>query len=213
MTIYQQKEYFSQNRPDILRLVPKESKVILECGCGFGNLAREVKKRQKCEIYGVELNEIANEQAKEVYDKLVIGDLENVNLSFSGKKFDCIIYADILEHLINPWKILSEHVQFLEYNGTVIISIPNVRNLQLLSKLIFKGEWNYASHGLLDSTHLRFFTLKSIIKMLNEAGLEIEVIVRNYDEYSFLYKLFSVLPTIVIPELKVCQWLIVAKKK
>jgi 2-polyprenyl-3-methyl-5-hydroxy-6-metoxy-1,4-benzoquinol methylase len=205
-------DYYSQPRFDVLNLVPREARSILECGCGFGNLAREVKKRQKCKIYGIELNADAKDKSDSLFDKLVIGDLEKINLSVYNTKFDCIIYADILEHLIDPWKLLAEHVQYLEHQGTVIVSIPNIRNLQLLKNLVFKGEWNYTSHGLLDITHLRFFTLKSVVKMLRDAGLEIEIISKNCDTYSFLHKLILLLPTMIMPELKVCQWLIVAKK-
>jgi 2-polyprenyl-3-methyl-5-hydroxy-6-metoxy-1,4-benzoquinol methylase len=205
-------DYYSQPRLDVLNLVPREARSILECGCGFGNLAREIKKRQKCKIYGIELNADAKEKAENIFDKLVIGDLEKIDLFIYNDKFDCIIYADILEHLIDPWKLLAEHVQYLENQGTVIVSIPNIRNLQLLKKLVFKGEWNYTTHGLLDMTHLRFFTLKSAVKMLHDVGLEIEIISKNCDTYSFLHKLILLLPTLIMPELKVCQWLIVAKK-
>lgn len=205
-------DYYSQPRLDVLNLVPREARSILECGCGFGNLAREIKKRQKCKIYGIELNADAKEKAENIFDKLVIGDLEKIDLFIYNDKFDCIIYADILEHLIDPWKLLAEHVQYLENQGTVIVSIPNIRNLQLLKKLVFKGEWNYTTHGLLDMTHLRFFTLKSAVKMLHDVGLKIEIISKNCDTYSFLHKLILLLPTLIMPELKVCQWLIVAKK-
>jgi 2-polyprenyl-3-methyl-5-hydroxy-6-metoxy-1,4-benzoquinol methylase len=105
--------------------------------------------------------------------------VEKVELPFERGHFDCILYGDVLEHLINPWQVLKEHRSFLRNGGAIICSIPNIRHYRVIRRLVFRGKWEYTDSGILDRTHLRFFTLGSIQKMLEEAGFEIKGMVKR----------------------------------
>ena len=126
------KEYFEIQRLDVLELIPKESQKILECGCAFGWLGTELKKRQQTVVVGIELNPEAEQYLNFSYDKYYIGDIENIDLSEYNNYFDCIIYADILEHLVDPWKLVKQHSYMLKKGGVIIVSIPNVRNITII---------------------------------------------------------------------------------
>jgi len=206
------KEYFEIQRLDVLELIPKESQKILECGCAFGWLGTELKKRQQTVVVGIELNPEAEQYLNFSYDKYYIGDIENIDLSEYNNYFDCIIYADILEHLVDPWKLVKQHSYMLKKGGVIIVSIPNVRNIILFKELFIYGRWKYQDSGLFDKTHLRFFTIKDSIELLKDANLRIDLIKSNPDKYSFLFSTFAFIPNLINPELKVCQWLIRAVK-
>ena len=148
---------------------------------------------------------------------MIVGDVENINLAdfFQPDYFDCIIFADILEHLKNPWEILRSSVNFLNDGGVVIASIPNVRHYSTIINLLFKGYWPYRERGIHDRTHLRFFTLKNIRELFQYANLSIERIERNYriiekpHQLNRFSKCFALYPC---KELFTFQYLIVAKK-
>lgn len=205
-------EYYSLARKEVFHLIKGQPKAILECGCAFGELGKHIKKSWDCTITGLELNPKAGEYLEKVYDKFYITDLEAFDVAALNAQFDCIIYADILEHLRDPKKILKKHLESLQKGGQVIISIPNIRNLKIIADLLVKGEWTYGDSGILDSTHYKFFTLKTLKQMLQECGLEVEIVSNNKDEFTGLKKMVSLIPYLIVPELKVCQWLIRARK-
>lgn len=95
-------------------------------------------------------------------------------MSFDFKKyFDYIICADILEHLSDPWVILNKIHKWLKDDGKIIVTLPNIRNYRILKDLVFLGKWEYKESGILDKTHLRFFTKSSFSKALSRADFEI----------------------------------------
>lgn len=100
---------------------------------------------------------------KEKIDKVIVGNIERINLTdyFTPNYFYCIIFADVLEHLKNPWTVLKGTTNFLTDSGFVIISFPNVRHYTTIINLV-KGYWPYRERGIHDKTHLRFFTFKNI---------------------------------------------------
>lgn len=208
-------------RNDIIELIKDFStpKKVLDVGCSIGTLGREIKKIFKnCEVSGIELfPEMAN-LAKNLIDKVVIGDVETLKLQthFEPNYFDIIIFADILEHLKNPWKLLKEYNQFLRNDGIVIASIPNVRHYSTIFSLVFLNYWPYRTRGINDFTHLRFFTIRNIKILFEEAGFKIIKIKRKYRiiEAPSIFNIFSRL--FVIPgfeDFLTFQFLIVAKKK
>ena len=106
-------------------------------------------------------------------------NVENESNFFPGEKFNLILVLDVLEHLVDPWKFLKMIKSRLSDRGTLIISVPNIRHYSVIKDLIFFGRWEYEESGILDSTHLRFFTKKSLLKMFNNEQLKNEVIL-NY---------------------------------
>lgn len=94
---------------------------------------------------------------------------------FDKATFDYIVCADVLEHLIDPWIVLSDLVSFLKPGGRIMVSLPNVRHWSIWLPLILRGHWEYRESGIMDRTHLRFFTRFSAIELLNNAGGDVAI--------------------------------------
>ncbi|MDD5136469.1 MAG: class I SAM-dependent methyltransferase, partial [Candidatus Omnitrophica bacterium] len=124
------------------------------------------------EIAGIELDADAAQEAGKHLDKVITGDVETTELPFSQGYFDCIVYGDILEHLVDPWALLEKHKKYLKPKGYIVASIPNIAHYKTV-KMLRRYEWNYEDAGILDRSHLRFFTIKSIRKMFADAGFDI----------------------------------------
>jgi O-antigen biosynthesis protein len=170
--------YYLRARDDLIRLVPLSAKRILEIGCASGMTGKALQERSLDELVGVELIEEVAENAKPYYTRVFAGDIEQLELPFEAGHFDCIIYGDVLEHLVDPWALLKKHRLLLNDGGAIVLSIPNIRHYRIAKRLILHGAWEYTGDGILDKTHLRFFTLKSIRSMLEEAGFEIVTTVK-----------------------------------
>jgi SAM-dependent methyltransferase len=173
------KTCYVAERREIWHLIPEAAQRILDVGCAHGYLGRAIKAARPCEIVGVELNEKSAQEAALHLDKVHCENVETFKLPYPQGYFDCIIMADLLEHLVNPWKVLTEYSAYLAEDGVLIASLPNVRHYRVVGQLIL-GRWDYKESGILDSTHLRFFTLKSILDLLDLAGLEPLTIERIY---------------------------------
>lgn len=169
-------EYYLADREDVTDLVDSGIERVLDIGCACGITGESLKRKGIKEVVGVEFDKNACQQASRRLDSVFYGDVQKINLPFRAGYFDCIIYADVLEHLVDPWSLLARQNRLLKEGGTVIASIPNIRHYRVIKKLL-KGEWDYEEKGVLDSTHLRFFTLKSIKKMFYNAGYDIERLV------------------------------------
>lgn len=210
---------YTSPREDIVRLVPKGVKRVLDIGCSTGALGERLKKLYPdIFVVGVEIDEEMAFVAKKRLDMVICGDVELLDLSkyFPYKYFDCIIFADVLEHLKNPWCVLKTVVQFLNDNGIVIASIPNVRHYYVIVNLLFRGYWPYNERSVCDKTHLRFFTLKNIKEMFNSCSLEIIRLERKYriiEKPHPLNKISKYFALPLIKEFLVYQYLIVAKRK
>jgi 2-polyprenyl-3-methyl-5-hydroxy-6-metoxy-1,4-benzoquinol methylase len=205
-------QYYSSKRTDVASLIPQNSRRVLDVGCGFGSLGRMLRARVECEVYGIEVNPAANQHLQGVYAQFWIGNVERMVLPVEPEYFDCVVFADVLEHLTDPWATLARYSTYVRRGGYVVASIPNVRNLGLLYNLVVKGRWRYEQSGLLDRTHLRFFTRNEIVDLFAQSGLEIEEIRANKDRYSLWKRLATAIPTALIPDLAVCQFLVRARR-
>lgn len=169
-------------RPDIQALVPADSQMVLDVGCSTGALGEAIKRNTGASVLGIELSETMAMEARLRLDQVIVGDASSI--IFEGKlvghQFDVIVFADILEHLADPWGVLNAAVKYLAPGGVVIASIPNVRHIDTIWHLVFKGYWPYRSRGIHDQTHLRFFTIQNIREMFNQAGLSIDLVDTNY---------------------------------
>ncbi len=170
-------KYFSSARWDVFNLVEGEGNRILELGCGLGQTGALLKKHGKAvEVIGIELNPEVARSAQANIDHVICGDVERIELHFPENSFDYVVAGDILEHLIDPWAVLHRIRPFIKLGGYIVTSIPNIRNWRILVDLMLRDDWKYCEEGLLDRTHLRFFTRSTIVRMLREAGYEIDLI-------------------------------------
>jgi len=169
--------YYNNPREDIVKLVPDNARRILDVGCAAGLMAQALKSRSghAIEIIGIELVPEIAQKAKEHLDKVFIGNVEMMEMPFDKGYFDCIIYGDVLEHLINPWDLLVKHREFLKDGGCVIASIPNIAHYRVI-KMLKRREWNYQDAGIMDATHLRFFAINNIKEMFKKSGFDIKKI-------------------------------------
>jgi len=153
----------------MLRLVGSNKRV-LDVGCASGYLARCLRE-QGCRVSGVEVDPEAAAEAAPVLDEVVVGDLEQLDLpaEFAGKTFDVIVFGDVLEHLRDPLPVLRSVRDLLSPGGAVVISVPNIAHADVRLALL-QGKFSYRPVGLLDTTHVRFFTRDSLRAFLRDAG-------------------------------------------
>lgn len=159
-------------------MVPREASRILDIGCGEGALGRALIERGASEVVGIEADPATAEAARKSLSRVFRGDVETLELPFTDGYFDCIVLADVLEHLRDPLALLKKAKRHLADSGTVVASIPNVRFLGVLDGLA-EGRWEYRDFGILDRTHLRFFTRKEMEILFRDAGFELEGISEN----------------------------------
>jgi len=164
--------YYSMGRTELLPLIPETAKRVLDVGCGEGILGEQILHRGAEEVVGIEKVPSAARRASKRLSHIIEGDIENLVSRLERGAFDAVVCADVLEHLIDPWGVLQQLTRCLSQNGYLIASIPNARYLALIDHLI-NGHWTYQASGLLDRTHLRFFTLSEIKEMFSKAGLSI----------------------------------------
>ena len=165
--------YYSNTRPEIAVFLPPGVTRMLELGCGEGGFAANVGPDVEC--WGIELDPVAAERAKRRYHTVLIGDVMDCLTHIPEGVFDVVICNDVLEHLVQPGEVLQRLQTKLAPNGCVIGSIPNVRFFDNLVNLFIKKEWRYEDEGVLDRTHLRFFTEKSLRRLFEENGYRVDV--------------------------------------
>jgi len=170
--------YYVQPRPDVAALVPAECRRVLDVGCGTGALGRLLQERGH-RVAGIELAAEMAEQARAHLDEVLTADVEASGFPFAAESFDAILFADVLEHLVDPWRVLREAVKVLAPGGVVVASIPNVQNIDVIRRLL-RGRWEYRERGITDFGHLRFFTLHTIRGLLAQAGLDLVRIEHRY---------------------------------
>ncbi len=168
------KEYFMQERKEMLAWVPHTATRILDVGCGAGIFGSSLKQREGIEVWGIELEEGAASRASKVLDRVLTGNAEVMVEALPDHTFDVITCNDILEHLVDPFSFIAALKRKLIPGGRLICSIPNVRFFDNLLNLLVRKDWRYEDHGILDRTHMRFFTKKSIKKMLQDQGYVVE---------------------------------------
>ncbi len=149
-------------------------KAVLDVGCATGYLARALKDRD-CTVSGLEVDPAMAEVARQHLDEVVEADLNATSLTdlFRPGSFDVVIFADVLEHVLEPERVLREAIPLLRPGGRIVISIPNVSHGSVRLALL-QGRWEYVDAGLLDRTHVWFYTRGSLIALVEGAGLAVE---------------------------------------
>jgi SAM-dependent methyltransferase len=138
-----------------------------------------IKKERGCKVFGAEINKNAARIAKGKLDEVFCVDIEKSDLPFN-KDLDVIIFADIIEHLFDPWRVLESAKKWLKPDGIVIASIPNIGHYSIILDLL-RGRWDYLPFGHLCISHIRFFTRVSMENMFTKSGYSI----RNVKPWDF----------------------------
>jgi 2-polyprenyl-3-methyl-5-hydroxy-6-metoxy-1,4-benzoquinol methylase len=207
------KGYYDNLRKEMLKYLPKEAKKVLDVGCGNGCFAEVIKKQNTAEVWGIELMEQEANLAKQVIDKVFAGPCENFIDNLPDDYFDAIYFNDVLEHLVNPYLVLSKIKNKLSTNGVIISSIPNVRYHNSFIKVLINKDWKYEPYGVMDFTHLRFFTEKSIIRMYSDAGYKVEISEGINKSRSLKPYLYNILFLFTQLDIRYPQFATVAKVK
>jgi len=160
--------YYKNNRKEMIPLLPRQYSKVLEIGCGEGNFRENLKLAH--EFWGVEPNELSAIKAEKKMDKVLIGLYEDVCNEIPDNYFDLVVCNDVIEHMVDHDEFFQSIKNKIKVKGVLIASIPNVRYIKNLNELLVKKDWEYKSDGILDWTHLRFFTEKSLKRTISDNG-------------------------------------------
>jgi SAM-dependent methyltransferase len=174
-----------EHNPDLLAQMPVNARMVVEVGCSSGALAREYKRiNPRCRYVGVEVEAEYAKLASRYCDQVVEADIEQASETDLDllSKADCWVFGDTLEHLRNPWLLLSQIRKTIPADGCVVACIPNAQHWSIQVRLNC-GQFRYEDTGLLDRTHLRWFTKTTIAEMFADAGFTITCAVqRTFEE-------------------------------
>lgn len=177
--------YRSNPRHEVVDLIRRAPQFVIDLGCGTGVTGALIKEKfPGATVVGIEPHTPSADEAQSRLDRVLVGRFEELDLAKEGidpQSVDLLLAADVLEHLFNPWKALMSIHPFLKPDALVLASVPNIRNFALLEDLVDRGRWRYASEGLLDVTHLRFFTKQEIVSMFTETGYRVRRYVYRLD--------------------------------
>lgn len=165
--------YYSGKRPDMLPYIPADCRRTLEIGCAEGNFSHRIKQDLNVETWGIELNDAAAKRAAHKMDRVIEGGAEVALKELPDQHFDCIICNDVLEHIYDPYSLLEDMKPKLTESGVIVCSIPNIRYYKTLYQIVFQRQWRYEDSGVLDKTHIRFFTLASIRDLFDDLGFTV----------------------------------------
>ena len=165
--------YYQNTRPEVYELVPKSAKRVLEIGCAAGCF--RLNFPEQVEYWGVEPVRAAAEQARQKNIKVLCGTYDDVCSQIPDGYFDVIVCNDVIEHVLFPEAFLVSLKGKLATNGVLVGSIPNVRFWGNLINMLIRRDWKYEESGVLDKTHLRFFTGKSFRRLMNKVGYKLEL--------------------------------------
>lgn len=219
--IYENKDssYYFQVREDLISLLPNNTnQKILEIGAGSGNTLVEIKERQLAsEVVGVDIFALENSHQKNpLIDNFIIANLETEELSLPTEYFDVILAGDVLEHLVDPWKVVEKVTMFLKKGGLFIVSVPNIREISTMSKIIFGGSFSYdPKGGIMDKTHLRFFCKKNVQDLFNDNFYSIKSVqpILDVTSKSSSRKTFNKITMNIFEEFLTSQYIAVSQKK
>ncbi len=167
--------YFNFLRHELLKHIVGKPLKVLEIGCASGLLLAHLKKSHGIEFaVGIELApEVANvARERPEIDIVISGNIEEMSLDFNEQSFDLILAGHVLEHLVDPWATMTRLSRYLRKGGQFIGAVPNLRHISVCAPLVLRGTWRYQPSGIMDWTHMRFFTRQTILEMLETAGYE-----------------------------------------
>ncbi len=170
-------EYFAGARRDFVSELPANPDArILEVGCSNGNTGGLALAENKCAWYAaVEIQEEAAALAREKLSEVVVGDVEKIVLPWEENSFDGLILSEVLEHFSDPWHVLRKLRPLMKPGAIVLSSSPNVSHYRIL-KMLWSGDWKLEDFGVMDRTHLRWFTPKTFSELFVSTGYDVECV-------------------------------------
>lgn len=167
---------YTTTRPDVFEMVPIGARDILDVGCSNGALGRSLRAAQSGRsVCGIEFDTGFAREAANHLDHVVNADLNLLDWreALAGRSFDCIIFADVLEHLAEPRRCLQQARQHLRPGGCMVVSLPNIRHVSALKAIYLGGHFPQRDRGIFDRTHLRWFTIADAHRLLADNGLKV----------------------------------------
>ena len=173
-------DYYTKSRSDLATHLDGTSHRVLDIGCGTGGLGASLKRSNVAsEAIGIELDGRAADTALATLDSIYLMDLSQEPLPSELGKFTAVFLADVLEHLPDPWKLLADLHPHLTGDAQLIASIPNIGAVTVVYPLLLKDAFTYRDSGILDRTHLRFFTRNSALQLFRDTGYDAAVVGKN----------------------------------
>jgi 2-polyprenyl-3-methyl-5-hydroxy-6-metoxy-1,4-benzoquinol methylase len=170
LDLREQVRVYSGAREDLWPYIPVGTRRVLDVGCAQGQVGAALKKAGRArEVVGLELSLQAAAEARQHLDDVIEGDIEAAQVPYSEGYFDLLLYADVLEHLKNPWDLVARQRRLLRQGGRIVVSLPNIGHYSTLLMLL-RQQWRYQELGIMDYTHLRFFTRPGVLDLLRRAG-------------------------------------------
>ncbi len=166
--------YFGADRHEVASLLPTAYSRVLEVGCASGGFSQHLSL--PCESWGIEPNPLAAAAAKERMGRVLVGTYDEVASQLPDGHFDLVICNDVIEHMVDHDAFLEAIKKKMVRGGVIVGSIPNIRHITALAKLLIARDWPYSESGILDRTHLRFFTAKSLRRTLDGHAYDVEVL-------------------------------------
>ena len=201
-------EYYGLARLDVLRFLEPPLGRVLDVGCGAGGNAKALRERGATEIVGIEIHGPSAEKAREVFDTVLAGAVEDQLDNLTGT-FDTILNYDVLEHLADPHSVVKRLRDIAAPNARLHVSLPNARHWSLMRDLVVRGSFGYTKSGHRDSTHLQWFTVADASRMLEDAGWHVEHV--DHQELHQVSKLAERITRGLTAEFLVYQWALLAR--
>ncbi len=194
--------YYTNTRTDMLEFLPLKIEKSIEFGCSEGLFSKKVKEKFGAECWGVDQDCSSVEIAKQNLDRVLLGDALSILEELPDKYFDCLICNDFLEHLAYPELFILKIQRAMKNGAYLVASLPNVRSWSNVLQFLIYKDWNYKDSGILDNTHLRFFTMKSLKRFLMANNMTIEVFRGTRPSRSKVFYLFNIISLGFINDMK-----------
>jgi 2-polyprenyl-3-methyl-5-hydroxy-6-metoxy-1,4-benzoquinol methylase len=200
------REYFEANRVEMLQFIVNRPNKCIEFGCSSGEFSALLKSKYQCETWGIDMDEMSIKKAKHKMDKVFLGDALEMMEHLPENFFDLIVCNDFIEHIPAPDQFFQKVRKHLAPGAILICSLPNVRHWKHFNRYLFLKDWKYKKSGILDYTHLRFFTKKSMRRSIRSWGFEIEKMKGLRPTKSPFFYLFNLLTLNFIGDMRFLQY-------
>jgi SAM-dependent methyltransferase len=176
-------------RDMFIEMVPNGTATVLDVGCGDGSLGQKLK-RNSMHVTGIDIMTQLVDAASKVIDEAYVCNIEKDPMPFPQKKFDCIICADIIEHVHDPVFLLNTLKKYLADDGVFVVSMPNVRYYKVWKQVLLLGCWDYAPTGILDDSHVRFYARRNMLELFESCELTVSVMKKMFVQVNcFLFSI------------------------